>query len=231
LPLRNRDRLGVTGSSNNVSPPQKERRPGASMTSGLPLRLARGFCAWGLGAAALALSLAGCASQNGPNMAAGLAGPGTPGLMQAQLRGPTVAFESIDGPPVAVFQQLVAKLAAEAEQRRVLVVSREGQAAYRIRGYVAALMTRGRTHIGWVWDVYDAQKHRALRIAGEEQVPGKSADAWALLDDAMLSRIARQSMEELVAFLAAPPPAPEPVVADAAPRATPAAFAATFLEQ
>src|SRR6266540_5812133 len=165
LRLRNRDRLGVAGSNNNASPPQTERRPGASMTSGLQLRAARGFCASAFGAAALALALAGCASQGGPNLAGGLAGPGgpvTPGLMQAQLRGPTVAFESIDGPPVAVFQQLVAKLAAEAEQRRVLVVSREGQAAYRIRGYVAALMTRGRTHIGWVWDVYDAQKHRAL---------------------------------------------------------------------
>jgi hypothetical protein len=90
-----------------------------------------------------------------------------------------------------------------------------------VRGYLAALMSHGKTHIGWVWDVYDAQKHRAFRIAGEEVFSGKSADAWALLDDEMLSRIARTSMDRLVAFWAAP----DTAVAGAAPPVTPAAFA------
>jgi hypothetical protein len=159
--------------------------------------------------AALALALAGCA------------GNAAPVLMQAQLRGPSIAFESIDGPPLPIFQKLVANLSAEAEQRQILVVSRAGQPVYRVRGYLAALMSHGKTHIGWVWDVYDAQKHRAFRIAGEEVFSGKSADAWALLDDEMVSRIARTSMDRLVAFLAAP----DTAVAGAPPSATPAAFA------
>src|SRR5438093_11666521 len=135
---------------------------------------------------------------------AGCAGDAAPILMEAQLRGPSIAFESIDGPPLPIFQRLVADLAAEAEQRQVLVVSRAGQPAYRVRGYLAALLSHGKTHIGWVWDVYDAQKQRAFRIAGEEVFPGKSADPWAPLDDAMLSRIARTSMDRLVTFLGAP---------------------------
>jgi len=161
--------------------------------------------------AALALALAGCASDAAPM------------LVQAQLRGPTIAFESIDGPPLPIFQKLVANLSAEAAQRQILVVSRAGQPAYRVRGYLAALMSQGKTHIGWVWDVYDAQKHRAFRIAGEEVFSGKRADAWALLDDEMLSRIAHTSMDRLVAFLGAPDTAV--AGAGAAPSATPAAFA------
>jgi hypothetical protein len=158
-------------------------------------------------AAALALTLAGCSSDSQPL------------LMQAQLRGPSIAFESIDGPPLPVFQKLVANLSAEAEQRQILVVSRAGQPAYRVRGYLAALISQGKTHIGWVWDVYDAQKQRAFRIAGEEALPGKNLDAWAVLDDAMLARIARSSMDRLVAFLAAPDTAvaglPEPAIPSA----------------
>jgi hypothetical protein len=140
----------------------------------------------------LALALTGCVND------------GTPTLVQAQLSGPTIAFESIDGPPLPIFQKLVAKLSAEAEQRRILVVSRAGQPAYRVRGYLAALLAHGRTHIGWVWDVYDAQRHRAFRIAGEEVFPGKRTDAWALLDDAMLARIAATSMDALTGFLTGP---------------------------
>ena len=174
---------------------------------------AAGFGAYRLGAvAALALALAGCAGDTAPI------------LMQAQLRGPSIAFESIDGPPLPIFQKLVADLSAEAEQRQILVVSRAGQPAYRVRGYLAALMSHGKTHIGWVWDVYDAQKRRAFRIAGEEVFPGRNADAWALLDEEMLSRIARTSMDRLVAFLAAP----DAAVADAGIPAVLAAFAQEF---
>ena len=51
---------------------------------------------------------------------------------------------------------------------------------------------------------------------------GKHADAWALLDDAMLARIAAAGMDGLTGFLAAP----ETAVAALPPPAIPAAFAA-----
>lgn len=117
---------------------------------------------------------------------------------------PTVAFESIDGPPPAVFNRLVDTLSAEAEARRIAVVSREAPSTYRVRGYLAAHVDRGRTHIGWVWDVYDAERRRTLRISGEE--PGaahRAADAWSAADEPLLRRIAQASLDRLVAFLAA----------------------------
>jgi hypothetical protein len=145
----------------------------------------------------LGLALSGCATDGQPVAGLGAA------------RGAGVAFESIDGPPVAVFDKLVADLSEEARSRQVMVVPRASQAAYRVRGYLAVEVERGRPRIGWVWDVYDADRQRALRISGSEPARAVAADAWAAADDEMLRRIARVSMERLAAFLAAPSrPAP-----------------------
>jgi hypothetical protein len=152
-------------------------------------------------------SLAGC----GPD--------GGPGLVASQARGATVAFESIDGPPPAQFDALVKSLNAEAQARRLAVTSRDAQAAYRVRGYLAAEVNKGKTTISWVWDVFDRDKHRALRIAGAETEKGRHRDAWSAADDAMLQRIANSSMTQLAAFLASPavePNAPAPASAQIA---------------
>ena len=42
----------------------------------------------------------------------------------------------------------------------------------------AAIVDKGRAHISWVWDVYDADKRRVLRIAGEEAGGRAGANAW-----------------------------------------------------
>jgi len=153
---------------------------------------ARDVCVRRLTAAsALALALA----------AAGCTGGGQPIGSLAGGRGATIAFESIDGPPHPVFQRLVENLAAEAVARQVIVISREAAPSYRIRGYMAAHVEGRRTHIGWVWDVYDADKHRVLRIADEEPGGRAGADAWNAADEAMLRRIARTGMDRLAAFL------------------------------
>jgi hypothetical protein len=144
-------------------------------------------------------------------VACGHAGP--PSAAALQPRGATVAFESIDGPPPAQFETLVRNLNDEAQARRLAVISRENPSAYRLRGYLAAKVVKGHTTISWVWDVFDRDRHRALRIEGEEASSGiaKSArDAWRVADDAMLHRIARASMDRLAAFLTSPGVAPAP---------------------
>jgi len=133
-------------------------------------------------------------------LVAGCTSDGSPGYAQADLPRPTIAFESIDGPPAPVFERLVSDLAAEAQVRQVQVVSRAGPAAYRVRGYLAANVVEGRTHYEWVWDVYDAGKRRTARLGGEER-GGRPGDAWASLDDETLSRIAHASIDRLVSFL------------------------------
>jgi len=149
-----------------------------------------------LAAAAGVITLAGC----GPD--------GQPGLNAAQPRGASVAFESIDGPPPDKFRKLVDNLNEEAQARRLAVASRDSPAAYRVRGYLAAETAKNKTTISWVWDVFDSEQHRALRISGEESVKGRHRNTWAIADDAMLHRIARSSMDELAAFLTSPAVAP-----------------------
>jgi len=173
----------------------------------------------------MALSLRACVSRAasriiGPLLAAtgvmALAGcgpDGQPGLNAAQPRGASVTFESIDGPPPAQFRKLVDNLNEEAQVRRLAVASRESPSAFRVRGYLAAKTAKGETTVSWVWDVFDGDQHRALRITGEESVKGRRRDAWTVADDAMLHRIARSSMDQLATFLTSPdvsPSAPAP---------------------
>ena len=163
-------------------------------------------------AAACAATLSACTTDGQPIAAA------------AQPRGASVAFESIDGPPPAQFEKLVQNLNDEAQARRLAVISRERPAAYHVRGYLAARVVKGETTISWIWDVFDADDNRALRISGEQEVKGRHADAWAVADDAMLQRIAHASMDQLAAFLTSPDVAP--AVAEAPqPAAQPSSLA------
>jgi hypothetical protein len=129
----------------------------------------------------------------------------------ATVSGATVAFESIDGPPSAVFQKLVRTLTEEADARQVAVVSRAGPASYRVRGYVSAMVERRKVSFAWVWDVYDADKRRVLRLSGEEPASSGHRDAWLTADDAVVRRIARAGMTGIAEFIHAPGPAPRPV--------------------
>lgn len=147
-------------------------------------------------AAAGALALSACTTD------------GQQSALNAEPRGASVAFESIDGPPQGQFYKLVQDLNNEAQLRRLPVISRDSQAAYRVRGYLAAETVKGATTISWIWDVFDNDGHRALRISGTEAAPGKHRDAWAAADDAVLLRIARASMDQLGAFLTSPDAAP-----------------------
>ena len=145
-------------------------------------------------AALLAALASGCTTSNTSNAS----------LTTSAATGPTIAFESIDGPPVGIFNRLVDNLSSEAQARNLAIASREGAANYRVRGYLAAQVVRGRTHISWVWDVYDDVKVRALRIRGEEAGGRGGADPWGAADDTMLRKIARLSMERLAAYLTNP---------------------------
>jgi hypothetical protein len=125
-----------------------------------------------------------------------------PAAFAAAASSTTVAFDSIDGPPRPLFDKLVQKLNAEAQERRLAVAARDGAAAYRVRGYLGASKSSKQSMVSWVWDVYDRDQQRVLRISGEEKVPGKHKDAWQALDDDAMRRIAQKTVAELSAYLA-----------------------------
>jgi hypothetical protein len=170
----------------------------------------------------------------------GCAGGGAPGASFAMAGdGPTVAFESIDGPPPAVFDRMVGVLDSETKLRNLQVVSRESSAAYRVRSYLSAQVIRGKTVIAWVWDVYDRDQQRALRLSGQELGGKAGRDPWSAADDLVLRKIAQAGLSGLTGMVngAPEPPAPAgrrgPAVAGADEPAAPSrSFAALgYLER
>ena len=161
----------------------------------------------------------------------GCAGGGATGsgsyAMASTGSGPTVAFESIDGPPPQVFDRMVGVLDSESKLRNLSIVSREGGAAYRVRSYLSAQVVRGRTVIAWVWDVYDANQQRALRLSGEEPTASKGGrDPWGAADDLVLRKIAQAGFSGLSNMINGTPEAPSaapglrgPAVASVTPEA------------
>jgi hypothetical protein len=154
---------------------------------------------------AMACGLGGCA---GGGAASGAY------AMASSSGGATVAFESIDGPPPQVFDRMVSALDSESKLRNLSIVSREGGSAYRVRSYLSAQVSRGRATIAWVWDVYDRDQQRALRLAGEEPA-GKTAgrDAWAAADDLVLRKIAQAGLSGLGGMINGTLPADTPPAA------------------
>ena len=154
---------------------------------------------------AMACGLGGCAS-----------GGAASGAFAMASDGPTVAFESIDGPPPQLFDRMVNVLDSESKLRHLSIVSREGAASYRVRSYLSAQVDHGRTTIAWVWDVYDRDQQRALRLSGEEPAGKAGRDPWTAADDLVLRRIAQAGLSGLSGMINgtapadAPPPAPAP---------------------
>jgi hypothetical protein len=156
---------------------------------------------------AIACGLGGCASGGAGSGSFAMAGDGS-----------TVAFESIDGPPPQVFDRMVNVLDSESKLRSLSIVSREGAASYRVRSYLSAQVSRGRTIIAWVWDVYDRDQQRVLRLSGDEPASRAGRDPWTAADDLVLRKIAQAGLSGLSGLVnGTAPDAPPPVPAQGGP--------------
>jgi hypothetical protein len=159
--------------------------------------------------AVAAIALAGCA-----------AGDQTVTGSIPSATGRTIAFESVDGPPRAVFDRLVAALSAEAERRSLPVVTHTGPATYRVRAYLATQVDKKKKQatLSWVWEVFDSSQNRAFRVAGEEPLGTARSDVWSQCDDTLLLRVASRGFDELVARLGPlPTPIPDGMPAPSGP--------------
>jgi hypothetical protein len=153
---------------------------------------------------AVACGLGGCAG--------GGVSAGGSAAMASYSSGPTVAFESIDGPPPPIFDRMVGMLDSESKLRNLSIVSREGTASYRVRSYLAAEVNHGQTTIAWVWDVYDRDQQRALRLSGTEPAGNAGRDPWGAADDMVLRKIAQAGLSGLASMVNGTAPAePQPV--------------------
>jgi hypothetical protein len=109
---------------------------------------------------------------------------------------------------------MVDVLDSESKLRNLSIVSRENTASFRVRSYLAAQVNHGRATIAWVWDVYDRDQQRALRLSGEEPAGKAGRDPWTAADDLVLRKIAQAGLSGLSAMINGMP-------ADAPPASSP----------
>ena len=169
------------------------------------------------------LVLAGCVDTTSEFRSAGTSGQAA--IAKASLgspRGAAVALASIDGAPAAVTARFSALFASAAAQRDMTIADAQ-KANYLVRGYLTAYPVENGTAIGYVWDVFDASRHRTQRVNDAIIVHSSDTDAWQLASDGVLDSLAAKSAEDLVQFLAGTPEAI--AVARAAPAAVPAPLA------
>ena len=96
---------------------------------------------------------------------------------------------------------MVGVLDSESKLRSLSIVSREGASAYRVRSYLSAQVVHGKTLIAWVWDVYDRDHQRTLRLSGEEPAGKSGRDPWAAADDLVLRKIAQAGLSGLSSMI------------------------------
>ena len=160
---------------------------------------------WRLPATLLAcLSLAACVEAGDEIKARALTARAV--VPAGSARGANVAFYTIDGPPAPVVAKFSALLASAAAVREI-AVSDLPQARYFVRGYLTAYQVEDGTAVGYVWDVFDADKRHAKRVDDVLVVKGKAGDSWSVVGEAALASLADRSADDLAAFLAATPEA------------------------
>lgn len=153
------------------------------------------------------LAIAGCTEQMG-DLRGSFAAPNgatTPEkISYGSLRGANVALASVEGAPAAVTARFSA-LFGDAAGAQQIAITDAARANYLVRGYLSAYAVEGGTAIGYVWDIFDAARHRTQRVSDAIILKASPADAWSLAEDQVLASLADKSVNDLSVFLAGTP--------------------------
>lgn len=141
----------------------------------------------------LVLSLAACSSSGGSTDTATASLTTPQGQQQQQQPAVTakpIAFAPVIGAPAKVSSKMNERLIAAAGTSNIPVAS-SAEAEYTVRGYLVASPDPKGAKLSYIWDITDKNGKRTKRFQGDELIEGqKGGDAWALVDDAAIDRIA-----------------------------------------
>lgn len=144
----------------------------------------------------IALSLAACETSSS-NSAAPVSTP----LAAPQAKAKPIAFAPVIGAPAKVSSKMNELLIASAGQKNIPVVGSK-EADYTVRGYLVAAADAKGTKLSYIWDITDKGGKRAKRIQGDELIEGKKGgDPWALVDEAVMQRVAGKTADDLIAWI------------------------------
>lgn len=133
------------------------------------------------------------------------AGHGTQAaLPAADLSSQHVQFAPIVGATVESVTPLSKELSARAQQRGIKVVAaNDPSTTLLMKGYFSALTDNSQTTVIYVWDVLDPAGNRLHRIEGQQKAPAGHGQGFAAVTDDTMRAIADQTIDQLVAWLAA----------------------------
>lgn len=138
---------------------------------------------------ALAFGLAACQTGEGGSFS----GAGVP-----------IAVETLDGAPAEMTVRVQQAVTSQASAYNIEIVPRESDPRFRLRGYLTAYATDDGTALTFVWDVFDASRHRAQRVTVTTVSSRKAGEEpWASISDADITNAAGKSMNGVAQFLAA----------------------------
>ena len=146
----------------------------------------------------IVFGVVGCASQSS-NVGSDTTASTAPATQVVATK--PVAFTPTIGAPAKISKKLNAALVAAAGERNVPVATKK-EAEYTVRGYVSAKPGPTGTKLACIWDIEDSSGKRVKRFTVSELISGKKGgNAWALVDDAALQRVAGQTMDKLTGLV------------------------------
>jgi hypothetical protein len=160
----------------------------------------------------IAFSLAACETSSNSSVA-----PVSSPLAAPQVKSKPIAFAPVIGAPAKVSSKMNELLIASAGQKNIPVVGSK-EAEYTVRGYLVAAADAKGTKLSYIWDITDKGGKRAKRIQGDELIEGKKGgDPWALVDEAVMQRVAGKTADDLIAWIPSSGNAATTASTDAAP--------------
>jgi hypothetical protein len=170
----------------------------------------------------LVISLAACSSSGGSTDTA-TASLTTPQSQQQapQTSAKPIAFAPVIGAPAKVSSKMSERLVAAANASNIPVAS-SAEAEYTVRGYLVASPDPKGAKLSYIWDITDKNGKRTKRFQGDELIEGqKGGDAWALVDDAAIDRIATATAGRIAEWMTGGAAAEGAASADAAASSSP----------
>ncbi len=140
--------------------------------------------------------------------------------------GARAALAGVNGAPREAADRFAAALAPAAAARDV-AIAEPGKADYLLRFYLSAAPAEaGATRVSYVFDMFDKDRRRAMRLSGEATARGAGADPWAL-EETTLRLLADRAADDMAAALSNTPEAiaaagGATAIARSAPPSTPA---------
>lgn len=117
-------------------------------------------------------------------------------ISAADTQSEAIRFLPIIGAPPQVMLPLSRQLGVEARQKGLVLRDSSGEPAQHIlKGYFSAYGDGNKTVVVYVWDILDASGNRLHRIQGQEIVPGKAKDPWALVPASTMQMIATRTVD------------------------------------